>query len=222
MAGCPGSSMLYLTFGKLDRVTLEGCGNDPEAYANKFIGVLRELETLSEKLHLDEDWKIYKFHSGLGPRYSSYVQHYHENHDAFDPAGNAKFDLDYAITRFTTRMPMPLTVTTTAEATALAALTNGTFGHTPRSVLALLVEGLPSDLKIRDPNQFGIQAGAHAGNSRTYCITLKHCTYCKMDRHDDVECLKLRPKRGMDWHDDSECVQLRPKRRNRRNRRNRQ
>ena len=195
MPGQTGWQILYPLLQKLDKITLAGCGNDPQTYVDDFTGLMQALSG-----HFSEVYKIYRFHEGLGSLYNSYIEQYDQNHEPFDAAGKSKFDLDYAVTRFINTVTDPTWIATaTAKATALAALTDGTFGHTPHSVLALLVKGLPSDVEIRDPSLFKIQAGAHAGNSRTYSMTVKHCTRCKMD-----------------WHDDSECVQLRPKRRNRR------
>ena len=140
--------MLNSTFKKLDDISLAGCDNDPQTYADKFVEALESFDTLSEKLQFDENWKIYRFHLGLGSLYNSYCEQYNQTHDAFTDNGNAKFTLDYAITRFINTVTNP-TNSTTAEATALAALVNGTFAHTPQSVLALIAAGGPAETKIQ-------------------------------------------------------------------------
>ena len=176
-----GFAFLTSTFRKLDNVSLAGCDNDPQKYTNAFVGVLDELATLSSEEVLPEVYKIYRFHSGLGPVYSAYREQYDQTHDAFDDNGKPKHDLNYAITRFTSSLANP---TVSAETQALAALVNGTFVHTPQSVMALVAaEGA----------EINIQPGANAGNSRTYVQTCKYCTYCKKDWHNDSECTTLHP-----------------------------
>ena len=182
-----GSGMLNSTFKKLDDVNLAVCDNDPQTYADKFMEALESFDTLSDKLHFDKNWKIYRFHSGLGSLYNSYCEQYNQTHDAFDEAGDAKFTLDYAITRFINTTTNP-TSSTTAEAQALAALVNGTFAHTPQSVLALIASGGAAETKI--------QPGAHAGNSRTFTHTVKYCDHYKKDYHDRAECNQLNPKQN--------------------------
>ena len=154
-----GSGILNSTFRKLDTVNLAGCNNDPQTYANNFVEVLEEFNTLSSKLYFDENWKIYRFHSGLGSVYNAYCEQYNQTHDAFDDDGEHKFDLDYAITRFINTVMNPTNSTSSAETQALAALVNGTFAHNTQSVIALVATG-GTDIKV--------QPGAHAGNSRTY------------------------------------------------------
>ena len=176
-----GSAILTSTFRKLDNVSLAGCDNDPKTYANKFMEVLEELNALSSKLYFDENWKIYRFHSGLGSVHDSYCEQYNQTHDAFDDNGKHKYDLNYAITRFIGTMANP---TISAETQALAALVNGTFAYTPQSVMALVAA---------DGAEIKIQPGANAGNSRTYVQTCKYCTHCKKDWHDNSECTTLHP-----------------------------
>ena len=149
------------------------------------MGVLEEFDTLSEKLHFDENWKIYRFHSGLGSVYNAYCEQYNQTHDAFDDKGDPKFALDYAITRFINTITNPTNSTSSVETQALAALVHGTFAHTPQSVIALVAAGGAAETKI--------QAGAHAGNSRTYTQTVKYCSHCKKDWHTDSECTTLHP-----------------------------
>lgn len=127
-----GSDILNSIFKKMNNVTLAGCDNDPQSYADKFIEMLKEFDTLSSKLHFDENWKIYRFHSGLRSVYNLYCEQYNQTHNAFDNDGEPKIDLDYTNTRFINTITNPTSSTTTAEAQALAALISGTFAHTPR------------------------------------------------------------------------------------------
>ena len=84
----------------IDNVTLAGCDNDSQSYVTKFIEVLEEFDTLAFKLHFDENWKIYHFHSGLSLVYNSWFEQYNQTHNAFDNNREPIFDLDYTITRF--------------------------------------------------------------------------------------------------------------------------
>lgn len=128
---------------------------------------------------------IYHYHLGLGLAYSSYCEQYDQNHDPFKDDGKHKFTLDYAITRFMNTISNPAyTKTSSAESQALASLVNGTFAHTPQSVTALVAAG---------ETEHKIQPGAHAGNSRTFTTTCKHCSHCRKDYHDDSECIALHP-----------------------------
>ena len=176
-----GSGILFSTFRKFENVNLAGCDNDPQKYVNTFVGVLEELRDFSSEEDFPEVYKIYRFHSGLGPVYSSYREQYDQTHDAFDDNGKHKYDLNYAITRFISAIADP---TVSAKTKALAALMNGTFAHTPQSVMALVAAG-KADINI--------QPGANAGNSRTYVQTCKYCTHCKKDWHDNSECIALHP-----------------------------
>ncbi len=176
-----GSGMLHSMFKKLNNVSLAGCENEPQTYASKFIEILNEFDNISEQLHFDENWLIWRFHDGLGSLYNSYYEQYQQNHDALKEDGIAKFTLDYAITRFINTVTNPSNSTTT-EAIALAALVNGTFSHNVQSVTALAAGGA---------TEHRIQPGAHAGNSRTFTQTCKHCKHCKMNFHDESECREL-------------------------------
>ena len=177
-----GSGILPSIFRKLDNVSLAGCDNDPQTYADTFVGVLEELRTLSSNEIFPEVYKIYRFHSGLGLVHKAYCEQYDQIHDAFDDNGKHKYDLNYAITRFISTMANP---TVSADTQPLAALVNGTFEHTLQSVMAEVAAG---KAEIR------IQSGAHAGNSRTYVQTCKYCTHCKKDWHDDSECTTVHPQ----------------------------
>ena len=50
-----GSGIFNSTFRKLNNVNLAGCDNDPQTYTDNFMEVLEEFDTLSEKLHFDEN-----------------------------------------------------------------------------------------------------------------------------------------------------------------------
>ena len=176
-----GSGTANSTFKKFESLTLSGCNDDPQTYANTFKKVARDFQVLSPKLAFNEVWLIYHFHAGLGPVYNAYCEEYSQTHDSFDDNGDAKFTLDYAVTRFINYITDP---TVSVETRALAALVNGTFAHTPHSVIALVAAGRA---------EITIQPGAHAGNSRTYTQTCKYCTHCKKDWHDDSECTTLHP-----------------------------
>ena len=176
-----GSGILFSIFRKFENVNLAGCENDPQKYADTFVGVLEELRTFSSNEIFPEAYKIYRFHLGLGPVYSSYCEQYDQIHDAFDDNGKHKYDLNYAITRFISTIADP---TVSAKTQALAAFLNGTFAHTPHSVMALVAAGKA---------EVEIQPGTHAGNSRTYVQTCKYCTHCKKDWHDNSECTTLHP-----------------------------
>ena len=167
-----GSGMLNSTFKKLETLTLASCDGDPQSYADKFQEILEEIENLSEKRQFGDNWKIYRFHTGLGSQYNAYFKQYNQNHDAFNNDGSAKFSLNYAITRFINTVTNP-SDTTSIEAQALVALINDTFGHTSSSVIALVAAGGAHEVKI--------QQGAHAGNSRTYTQTCKHYNHCNKD-----------------------------------------
>jgi hypothetical protein len=178
----PSWNDLNLTFRKFENLTIATCDNDAPVYANKFQGVLREFKNL--KLTLDETHKIYRFHSGLLPTYSSYVETYNQNHhNPFGKEGHAEFDLDYAITRFL-HFANDSTVSTTAQ--SLAGLVPGTDQHTQQSTLALIASGKA---------EFHIQPGAHAGNSRVITHIVKFCSYCNKDYHDASKCNDLHPER---------------------------
>ncbi|KAM0794265.1 hypothetical protein BDR22DRAFT_714159 [Usnea florida] len=181
-----GSGILNSTFRKFESITLAGCDNDTQTYTNHFMKVLREFRDLSPKLAFNEVWLVYHFHAGLGPVYNSYCERYYQTHDPFDENGDPKFDLRYAINRFTNTTTNPINSTySSVETQALASLVNGTFMHTPLRVMALVASRGVSENKI--------QPGAHAGNSRTYVVTCKYCNHCKKDWHDDSECTTLHP-----------------------------
>ena len=179
-----GSGILNSAFRKLEDVSLAACDNDPQQYAGTFMRVVTEFETLFPDVDFNENYKIYRFHSGLGSVYNSYWERYTQDHDAFDENDKPKFTLEYAITRFLNTVAHPTHSKTSAEAQALAALVNGTFAHTPQSVMALVAA---------ERTEINIQPGANAGNSRTYVQTCKYCTHCKKDWHDDSECTNLHP-----------------------------
>ena len=71
-----GSSILNTTFRRLESINLAAYNNDPYTYANVFVEVLEEFETLFSKLYFDKNWKIYRFYSGLGLIYDSYCEQY--------------------------------------------------------------------------------------------------------------------------------------------------
>ena len=179
-----GSGILNSTINKFESITLAGCNGDPHAYINLFRKTLREFHVLSSKFVYNQNHLIYRFHSGLGPVYSSYCEQYAQNHDPFDDDGKPKFTLDYAITDFIKTVTNPTNSTSSVETKALATLVNGTFAHNRLSVMALVATG-STEIKI--------QAGAHAGNSRTFTQTCKYCTHCKKDWHDKSECTTLHP-----------------------------
>lgn len=110
-----GSDILNSTFKKIDNVTLAGCNNDSQSYVNKFIEVLEEFDTLAFKLHFDENWKIYRSHSGLSLVYNSCWEQYNQTHNALDNNGEPIFDLDYTITRFINIITNPTSSITTPE-----------------------------------------------------------------------------------------------------------
>ena len=142
-----GSGILNSTFKKLDDISLAGYNNDPQTYTDKFVEVSESFNILSEKLQFDKNWKIYRFYLDLDSLYNSYCEQYNQTYNAFIDNGNAKFTLDYVITRFINTV-MNLTNLITAEVIALAALVNGTFAHTPQSVLALIAIGDAAETKI--------------------------------------------------------------------------
>lgn len=94
-----GSGILNSMFLKLDSITLASCGNHSD-YVNQYKKSVNELRDMSSHLQLDVNFLIYRFHSGLGTLYDSYVSHYVQTHDAFDGDGQAAFTLEYAIRRF--------------------------------------------------------------------------------------------------------------------------
>ena len=126
-----GSGILNSTIRKFESITLSGCNDDPQGYANLFKKVSREFRVLSTDFMFNQNWLIYHFHSGLGAVYSSYCEQYDQNHDPFDDDGKPKFTLDYAITRFINTVTNPTNATSSVETKALAALVNGTFAPTP-------------------------------------------------------------------------------------------
>ena len=69
-----GSSILNTTFRRLESINLIAYDNDSYTYTNVFVEILEEFETLSSKLYFDENWKIYRFHLGLGLIYNSYCE----------------------------------------------------------------------------------------------------------------------------------------------------
>ena len=186
-----GSGLFNLQAKKLQTLTLASCDNDPQLYADKFSVALREFKTQHGKLLLDENIKIFWFHSGLGPSYDNYWEQYSQNHDTYDRKGHAKYTLDYAITRFLNTVVNPSGPESKA-AQALAAIAEGAYGHTPQSVTALVAKG-SSEHKIQD--------GANSTNSRTYTMTVKHCTICGKDYHSNAEHSDQPPKRKRDGDD---------------------
>ena len=78
-----GSGILNSTFRKFETLSVATRNHDAQAYINKFQSILRKFGNLSKRLVLDKNYKIYRFHSGLLPTYSSYVETYNQNHDAF-------------------------------------------------------------------------------------------------------------------------------------------
>ena len=46
--------MLNFIYKKLHKVTLTGCDNDPQTYANKFVNILESFDILFNKLQFDE------------------------------------------------------------------------------------------------------------------------------------------------------------------------
>ena len=184
-----GSSIANSTFKKFESLTLASCNDNPQLYANTFKKVAREFRVLSPKLTFSDVWLVYHFHAGLGPVYNSYCEQYSQNHDPFDDDGEAKFTLDYAVTRFINTITDPSNGTiSSAESQALAALVNGTFAHTQQSVNALVAASVAAR-----KTEHKIQQGTHAGNSRTFTTTCKYCTHYKKDYHDDSEYTTLHP-----------------------------
>ena len=94
-----GSGILNSMFQKLDSLTLATCTNHSD-YVNQYKKAINKLKDMSSHLQLDTNFLIYRFHSGLGTLYDSYVSHYVQTHDAFDREDKAAFTLEYAICRF--------------------------------------------------------------------------------------------------------------------------
>ena len=176
-----GSGLLNSTIHKLESLTLSACENKPQSYADRFVGILRECKNQAGKnlFVTDENWKVYHFHKGLGSQHSAYREQYDQDHDAFDEDGQAKFTLNYAITRFLDTVGNPTDSTMSSDATALAAIIGGSLGHTNQSVTALVAAGNVTEHKI--------QKGANSSNSRTFTRTVKNCTICKRDYHSAPE-----------------------------------
>ena len=78
---------LNSTFSRFESLTLSGCDNDPKVYAKRFCEYLFIFETLSIEFQFGENGKIHRFHTGLLPVYSSYVETYNGDRDAFTEAG---------------------------------------------------------------------------------------------------------------------------------------
>ena len=130
------------------------------------------LNGLSAEPQFGENWKIHRFHTGLLPVYSSYVDIYNQNHDAFTEDGKPKFTIHYAIDRFLDFATHHRPVSVPEE-------------YTPKTLKARVASGT---------SEFRIQKGAHPGNSRVIIHAVKYCTHCKTDYHDTDSCTALHPE----------------------------
>ena len=171
---------LNSTFNRFESLTLSGCDNDPRVYVNRFYEWLLVFDALSTKFQFDENWKIHRFHKGLLPVYSSYVETYNQNHNAFTNNPEPKFTLNYAIMRFLNSVTYP------SEAISSSAhrLTSVPEEYDSRAIIALVASG---------KSEVRIQKGAHPGNSRVIVHAVKYCTHCKKDYHDTDSCEVLHP-----------------------------
>ena len=172
---------LYSTFSRFESLTLSGCNNDPEVYANRFWVCLDILEGLSTESQISENWMIYCFHKGLLPAYSTYVEIYDQTHDAFTEDGKPKFTLAEAIDRFRDFVTYQSVTTSSSAHRPMPVPAE----YTSRDIIALVASG---------KSEARIQKGAHPGNSRVIIQAVKYCTHCKTDYHDIDSCKVLHPE----------------------------
>ena len=178
---CKDCGFLYLIFRRFESLSLSGCENDPEAYVNRFFECLSVLEGLSAEPQFGENWMIHRFHEGLPPVYSTYVQTYNWTHDAFTEDGKPKFTVLYAIERFLDFVTYSLVMNKSSARQPISVFEE----YTSKEIIALVASG---------KSEFRIQKGAHSGNSRVIVHAVKYCTHCKMDYHDIDSCKVLHPE----------------------------
>ncbi len=90
------SGFLNDTFGKRDNMTLGEC-TSPSDSASNFRQIVNQLQSFSSSMKLDKNWLIYRFHTNLGTKFSSYFERYSQDHDPFNEQGEAKHSLSSAI-----------------------------------------------------------------------------------------------------------------------------
>ena len=173
---------LYLIFRRFESLSLSGCDNDPRVYVNRFFECLTILEGLSSEPQFGENWKTHRFHEGLLPVYSTYVQLYNQTHDAFTEDGKPKFTALYAIERFLDFVAYSSVTKNNSSARRPISVPEE---YTPKILKASVASGTP-DLRV--------QKGAHSGNSRVIVRAVKYCTHCEMDYHDIDTCKVLHPE----------------------------
>ena len=181
-----GSGILNSTFRKLETLTLASCDNVVSTYADQFNTVLAELNNLSTGLvaRFDENYMIYRFHTGLGPQYNQYCELYNQQHDAWQSNGTtSKYKLGYAITRFLNTMSNP----TDHQETAMVA-------HAYSACTQQSVHALVSTANASAKLEHRIQDGCNASNSRTYTQTCKVCSNCNRDWHERSECREFQER----------------------------
>ena len=172
---------LYNIFRRFESLTFSGCDNDPDIYVNRFFECLSILDGLSAEPQFDENWMIHRFHEGLLPVYSTYVQTYNWTHDAFTEDGKPKFDILYATDRF-------------LDFVRYSSVMNNSSARRPISVPEEYTLKTLTACVAAGTSELRIQKGAHSGNSRVIVHAVKYCTHCEMDYHDIDSCNVLHPE----------------------------
>ena len=138
-------------------------------------------EALSTEFHFGENWKIHRFHTGLLPVYSSYVETYNRYHEAFTEDGKPKFTFNYAMMRFLNSAINPSEAISSSAHRPISMPEE----YNSRAIITLLTSG---------KSEFHTQKGAHPGNSRVITHVVKYCTHCGKDHHDTDSCEVLHPE----------------------------
>ena len=121
------------------------------------------MDGLSTESQFGENWKTHRFHEGLQPFYSTYVQTYNWTNDAFTKNGKPKYTIHYAIERLLGFVTYS-SVTNNSSARRPISVPEE---YTSKNIIALVVSG-KSELRI--------QKGAHSGTPRVIVHAVKYDT----------------------------------------------
>ena len=178
-----GSGTLNDLYRRLDTLTLASC-KDAADYAGQFKNTHNEITNIHSKCHMNTNFLIYRFHTGLGREYQDYFTTYTQAHEAIQD-DKVAYTLEYAINRFLQTVRNP-TVTRDENSYAFAAQ------HRPEAYAA------PADLIIL-PAQPNAVPGP---NARTIQKLVHWCTHCKKPYHNTANCDDLTGKKNKDNNKD--------------------
>ena len=85
-------------YRRLNTHSLKSC-KDAADYAGQFKSIYNDILRIHPKLQFEENYLIFRFHTGLGREYQDYVNTYTQTHEAIKDDKPA-YSLEYAIARF--------------------------------------------------------------------------------------------------------------------------